>query len=557
MKLRVVLVFLIVLNFSVFLSLNLDFEKDCEIVYEDSNIKQYSTSFELEESLADNDLVSVLINLDYDKYEVIKQNDNVLSKSSVNDYNLNIRDNGKKYHYEKNKEYLKEIKVSNYRDIYVSKYMPFIEVLYEKDTFVNCKNEILDSIKSNKNIKKIFVNTERKSKDNIEDAIEASNGTEYIASDLYRGAGVKVGILESSIINVEHSNLSGVTKYTYDNPWMIDSPSDHATAMASIIAGQSTGIAPDVSIYSAGIKFGLSDEFDWFIENDVDVINMSFGETNLTGEYSADSAMADYVSCTYNIVMVAATGNNGETDGYVGNPALGYNVLSVGNCSSKSTMNGSSSYQEVIGPEKPNLVTRGTAILVPGFGCPNGTSTSCAVMTGFVACLLSQYPNLKLYPEKVIALTMSNSFPMLGYSHLQSNGVNEYTGAGLFNLQSASDNYSGVQAMHNTSTTTTDTLIATYSKYYSSGAEVNVACFWPAYATGDEDETEYTTYRMELYNTVGQLVDSVSCGRSNYMMFQNYEVLITGTYKVKIYQCSGLKNPNGDWISVGFGHSYS
>lgn len=557
MKLRVVLVFLIVLSFSVFLSFNLDYEKECEIVYEDSNIKQYSTSLELEELLVNNDLVSVLINLDYDKYEVIKRNESSLSKSSVNDYNLSIRNNGKKYHYEKNKEFLKEINVYNYRDIYVSKYMPFIEVLYEKDTFVNCKNEILDNIKSNKNIKKIFVNTERKAKDNIDLAIEASNATQYIASDLYRGAGVKVGILETNIIDVNHSNLSGVTKYTYDNPWMIDSPSNHATTMASIIAHPSAGIAPDVSIYSAGIIFGLGDEFDWMVENNVDVINISYGDADPNGEYSSVSAMADYIVCTYNMSIVGAVGNEGETDGYIGNPGLGYNVLSVSNCSSKSGLNMTSSYQEVIGPEKPNLVTRGTAIIVPNLGCHNGTSVSCAVMTGFVACLLSQYPNLKMYPEKVIALTMSNSFQMLGYSHLQSNGLNEGTGAGLFNLQSASDNYSGVQAMHNTSTSTTDTLIATYSKYYGSGAKVNVACFWPAYATGDEDETEYTTYRMELYNTVGQLVDSVRCGRSNYMMFQNYEVIVTGTYKVKIYQCSGLKNPNGDWISVGFGHSYS
>ena len=108
MKLRVVLVFLIVLSFSVFLSFNLDYEKECEIVYEDSNIKQYSTSLELEESLVNNDLVSVLINLDYEKYEVIKRNESALSKSSVNDYNLSIRNNGKKYHYEKNKEYLKK-----------------------------------------------------------------------------------------------------------------------------------------------------------------------------------------------------------------------------------------------------------------------------------------------------------------------------------------------------------------------------------------------------------------------------------------------------------------
>ena len=539
------------------LSINVNPDNESKVVYEFGSLKPNSTSLEVSSAVQDSDCVSLITRLSYDDFVIRDKPDDLSTSDEIDEYKNMVKTISKKYHYTRNKQLLNSIKITDYKDVYVSTYSPYIEYLYDKSTFIENKDEILGVLSNCTDINKVSVKSNAVLKNNISDAIADSNGTEYLSTNQYRGEGIKVGILESKRINVDHSNLDGVEKYVYDNPWTIDTSSDHATAMASIIAHQSVGIAPDVSIYSASVMFGLSDEFDWFVENNVDVINMSFGEEVPDGVYSSRSAMSDYISLTYGISMIASAGNSGEQDAYVGNPGLGYNVMGIGNYTG-SSLSLSSSYNEVTGPEKPNLITRGSAVLVPNFGCPNGTSTSSAVMTGFVACLMSQYPTLTLYPERVYALVMANSFSIFGFNQTEPNGMNGATGAGLFNLQSASNSYSKVQTYTNTNATyTTERLVTTFSAYYSVGKTINVACFWPAYATGDEDETVFTSYRMDLCNTVGQVVESVVCDKSNYMIIQNYDVLITGTYTVKVYQTGILKNTSGDKIAVGFGSQFT
>lgn len=539
------------------LSINVNSVNESKVVYEFGSLKPNSTSLEVSSVVQDSDCVSLVTRLSYDDFVIRDKPDDLSTSDEIDEYKNMVKTLSKKYHYTRNKQLLNSIKIADYKDVYVSTYSPYIEYLYDKSTFIDNKDEILGVLSNCTDINKVSVKSNAVLKNNISDAIADSNGTEYLSTNQYRGEGIKVGILEATIIEEDHVNLVGIEKYVYNNPWTIDREDDHSTAMASIIAHQSVGIAPDVSIYSACAMFGLSDEFDWFVENNVDVINMSFGEQVPDGVYSSKSAMADYISLTYGISMIASAGNSGEQDAYVGNPGLGYNVMGIGEYSG-SSVSACSSFREVTGPEKPNLITRGSAVLVPNLGCVNGTSVSTAVMTGFVACLMSQYPTLTLYPERVYALVMANSFSIYGYNVTEVNGMNGATGAGLFNLQSASNSYSKVQTYTNTNATyTTERLVTTFSAYYSVGKTINVACFWPAYATGDEDETVFTSYRMDLCNTVGQVVESVVCGKSNYMIIQNYDVLITGKYTVKVYQTGILKNTSGDKIAVGFGSQFT
>ena len=557
MKGKINLFLLISLILFTCLSINVNPVNESKVVYEFGSLKPNSTSLEVSSAVQDSDCVSLVTRLSYDDFVIRDKPDDLSTSDEIDEYKNMVKTLSKKYHYSRNKQLLNSIKITDYKDVYVSTYSPYIEYLYDKSTFIENKDEILGVLSNCTDINKVSVKSNAVLKNNISDAIADSNGTEYLSTNQYRGEGIKVGILEATIIEEDHENLVGIEKYVYNNPWTIDQEDDHSTAMASIIAHQSVGIAPDVSIYSACAMFGLSDEFDWFVENNVDVINMSFGEQVPDGVYSSKSAMSDYISLTYGISMFASAGNSGQQDAYVGNPGLGYNVMGIGEYSG-SSVSACSSFREVTGPEKPNLITRGSAVLVPNFGCVNGTSVSTAVMTGFVACLMSQYPTLTLYPERVYALVMANSFSIYGYNVTEVNGMNGATGAGLFNLQSASNSYSKVQTYTNTNATyITERLVTTFSAYYSVGKTINVACFWPAYATGDEDETVYTSYRMDLCNTVGQVVESVVCDKSNYMIIQNYDVLITGTYTVKVYQTGILKNTSGDKIAVGFGSQFT
>ena len=63
------------------------------------------------------------------------------------------------------------------------------------------------------------------------------------------------------------------------------------------------------------------------IENGVDIINCSYATSNANGYYDSESAYMDYVVYTYGITVVACAGNTG---GYVTNPGLGNNVITVG-----------------------------------------------------------------------------------------------------------------------------------------------------------------------------------------------------------------------------------
>jgi len=526
-----------------------------KIVFESSISKSNSIDFDLSSSLEEYDSVCITTTLNYDKFHYGNRPDETATDAEIEAYRTKLRQAGKMYHSNRNIAIFKNMGITDYENKYVSVYTPTIEFKYDKETFINKKDDILSKCSTNSNISKVYVKGVESIKNSLSDAIEESNGTEYLATNQYRGSGIKVGILETNTIDVNHSNMANITKTVYDNPWKIDTSDDHATAMASIIAYPDGGIAPGVSIYSAAVMFGLSDEMDWFIENGVNVINMSFGDANPDGEYSDWSAVCDYVSYTYYITMVAGGGNDGQGTGYILNPGLGYNVLTVGWYAGEGNMSSNSSYDEVVGPEKPNLVTRGGAIIVPNMGNHNGSSISCAVMTGFVACLMSQYSDLKLYPEKVIALAMANSHQLSIYESNKSNGLNGTTGAGLFDLAQAANKFSMLQTYTNTSTTyQASTVINTFNVYLTVGRVVNFSLVWLAKATGEADETEYTSYRMVLYNGVNQQVATVDCGKSNYMMIQNYEVLTSGTYKVKIYQTSARPGSANEYVVLGVGY---
>lgn len=101
--------------------------------------------------------------------------------------------------------------------------------------------------------------------------------------------------------------------------------------MATYIAGKN-GIAPNAKILSISLNGTPVNEIDWMVDNDVDIINMSYCEANPTGVYSSESAYVDYIAYTEKVVMIAAAGNGSENggNGYIGNPALALNAITVG-----------------------------------------------------------------------------------------------------------------------------------------------------------------------------------------------------------------------------------
>lgn len=152
---------------------------------------------------------------------------------------------------------------------------------------------------------------------------------------------VKVAILDSGIDFSENINVVERKNFMDDevSPLYEDN-TGHGTAIAGIIAssgedGMVKGVNPNVEIYSARIldtdnKAPISrvvESIYWAIEEDVDIINISFGTT--VNSEILHNAIKDATDA--GMLVFAASGNQGEDEGStVEYPAAYEEVLAVG-----------------------------------------------------------------------------------------------------------------------------------------------------------------------------------------------------------------------------------
>ncbi|CCZ85511.1 peptidase S8/S53 subtilisin kexin sedolisin [Firmicutes bacterium CAG:631] len=135
-----------------------------------------------------------------------------------------------------------------------------------------------------------------------------------------------IGILDLGIADEDHSNFNNID-LTVRNEWYyIETVTEHATTVASVIAK----MCPDAKLLSVELSGNAVSEIDWMLDRNVNIINMSFGEKNPTGNYNSESAYVDYIVNTYKVTIISSSGNEGLDTGYITNPALGYNVITVG-----------------------------------------------------------------------------------------------------------------------------------------------------------------------------------------------------------------------------------
>lgn len=163
---------------------------------------------------------------------------------------------------------------------------------------------------------------------------------------------------------------------------MFEDMTGHGTAIASIIAGDGEdgirGINPNAEIYSVKVLdknntapvSRIIEGIYWCIDNDIDIINMSFG----TNRYSP--ALEQAVKAAYNsgILMIGAAGNNA---GDVEYPAAFDEVMAVGSVNPEAQISDFSNAGEELEIAAPGekikasgffggtIVTHGTSIAVP------------------------------------------------------------------------------------------------------------------------------------------------------------------------------------------------
>lgn len=521
--------------FIFFVSLNAITIFSSKITYRDFEVKKSMSVDDVIEVYEKTDIVTLRCTLKYDEFKYSKITKELISDDeSIKKERRELNKAGENYHSSRNEKVANDIGEIGYITRYISKYSPFIE--YEFDSLFFSKNgiDILKRLDKNVSVGEVVVvNSEEEVEEQIYTSAYDINLLDDHNAGYPTGAGVNIGLLESGIINKNHQNISG-SNYLI-RTYILNVKTDHATHMASII-GCNSGYAPDATIYNAFTAGGLTQEIDWLVDNDVDIVNMSFRDVDRDGYYGEDSAVVDFYSKTYNMLFVVAAGNNGEKTGqYITNPGLAYNALTVGSCIDDIDHSRFTSRNTVEGPAKPTLVMHGTGISVPNyFESLDGTSYSTAMVTGAMGMIYELYPTLKTQPERAIALATASTQIMEDYNVDEENGLNNIVGAGLFRYDTIKSCYSNSTLLYNQPSSANR--VAYSRTVRAEGAsKIKVCITWFANATGDPDETTFNDYDIRIYNSSGQYV-ATSSATDNNLEVLTFNVPYTDTYTIQIYQ---------------------
>ncbi len=210
---------------------------------------------------------------------------------------------------------------------------------------------------------------------------------------------VKIAVLDSGIaqhdeLDVEE-RISFIPGLEVDNTLISYDESGHGTSVAGVIAAKENGkgikgIAKNAKLYSLQVlnSYGeaplsrIVEGIDWAIDNDIDVLNMSFGsDTNSTILHEA-------ITRAYNagITMVAAAGN---TSGAAQYPARYSEVISVGSVDGEGNISNFSANGNDVDIYAPGEGIISTGIF-NGYIGTDGTSVAAPHVTAAAAIIKNE-----------------------------------------------------------------------------------------------------------------------------------------------------------------------
>ena len=258
-------------------------------------------------------------------------------------------------------------------------------------------------------------------------------GGELSIADNKLGEHIRVAVLDTGVSNIPDLEIYGGVSFVSSESGYYDD-NGHGTSVAAIIAAKQNqlgtiGVAPKVELYSLKIMDSnghgsysqVIEAINWCIENEINIVNMSFGGK----EYSKLLHETIQNAVSKGIIFIAAAGNVGygeETELY---PALYPEVISVGAVTKDySRAEFSSTGREI------DVVSPGVGILTSdvngNFNRFSGTSAAASFVTGALSVLWSAFPDLS--SEQITSVLYQSATP-LGNKH-------EF-GYGLINLAKA------------------------------------------------------------------------------------------------------------------------
>ena len=371
-----------------------------------------------------------------------------------------------KAHYKAlNERIVNELDLEDYEGLSCSNYGPFIEFYYPTySDFISNDYDILED-KNPSTMKCVYIRNNYGIEEEATISIQATapslqfhdidndndfNDSVFGITDIpenrtYHGNGIKIGLLDVRLPSIT-GHLNGISYSTYGNR-----TGDHASLVSAVLGGNS-GIADEASLYFTSVYGERENAYaysfykccEWLIDNDVNVINMSMYILDSYGVYDSWCAYADYIVENLKVTWVKSAGNfRGSNDtttlNYISSPGAALNLITVASNDANLKIAQSSSY--LLKPAwenqilKPTLTAPGVKITgIEGFSAPKGgTSVATPVVTGIVALLMEEFPDLKYAPEEVMAILTSSCTPV----HGQTTIVDEDAGFGIVNYTNA------------------------------------------------------------------------------------------------------------------------
>lgn len=372
---------------------------------------------------------------------------------------------------------------------------------------------------------------------------------QYLHQKGFFGKEIVIAVLDAGFLNTDSivyftdifdsERIIDTYDFVKDNKGVYES-GNHGTTVFSVIGsfypGKIIGSAPQASYILLRTEDKdteyLIEEENWIAGAEradsmgADIITSSLGYSiftdtsqnhrikDLDGKTIRVSIAAD-IAFSKGIIVVGSAGNYRDDDWkYISAPADALNIISVGALGSDSTISVFSSSGFINGRIKPELATKGVAVSALDASGQikeaSGTSFSAPNITGFIACLLEEYPNAK--PSELRAAIIRSCHQYFSPDSLLGYGVPDFKKASeMLRLMLNDQNFSE------------------YLKIYPNPFTniLNIQILNP----------KNDTIKIELYNITGSLVFSNSFVTSTFI--DNLEIelgknLPNGLYMLKI-----------------------
>ncbi len=287
--------------------------------------------------------------------------------------------------------------------------------------------------------------------------------------DGFQGQGMVIAVLDGGFLYTDQMaafdslRLNGLILSTRDftEPGNnVYQKSTHGTSVLSTMGanlpGQIVGTAPKAAYHLIRTEYTpteyLIEEYNWVAGAEyadsagADIINSSLSYktfdnpaqnhvySDMDGNTAPATIGADYAA-NVGMIVVNSAGNSGGTDWpWVGSPADGDSVFSIGAVNANGQYVSFSSIGPTAdGRQKPNVVAQGASTVVAstsgGISAASGTSFSSPIIAGMTACLWQMAPDLR-NTDIMNAIQQSAAQPtnpdyLLGY------GIPNYAVAGI------------------------------------------------------------------------------------------------------------------------------